>query len=265
MAIPMGVSRPRMNGKTKSDPSPPRRTEAVTPLEGVPVTPRHHLHLAITSVYTAVALTTLEYFANPGFAATTFANLSRPAFGLYPHLWWACFSILLYLLVPILIIKLIFKHRMREYGLTLAIKRGHLALYAAMSLFMSPIVFYVSTRTEFLEIYPFYRGAPLASLDAVLAWEAAYGLQFVALEFFFRGFLVLGLERYIGRYAVWVAVVPYCMIHFHKPPLEAFAAIVAGLVLGEVARRTRSILGGVLVHLSVALSMDALAIHRLRP
>jgi len=254
-----------MSRKTEEDPSLRQQKDAISRLEGVVVTPRHHLFLAITLVYTAVALTALEYFGNPGFAASTFPNLNRPYFGLYPHLWWACFSILFYLPIPILIVKLIFKHRLRDYGLTLAVKRQHLALYGAMLLIMSPIVFYVSTLTDFLNIYPFYRGAPLAPDGAVLVWAAAYGVQFVALEFFFRGFLVLGLERYIGRYAVWVALVPYCMIHFHKPPIEAFAAIIAGIVLGEVARRTRSILGGVLVHLSVALSMDTLALNRLRP
>jgi uncharacterized protein len=226
--------------------------------------PRDHLFVAITLVYTAVALTALEYFGNPRFASIAFPELARTQHGLYAHLWWAGFTILAYLPLPMLIVVLVFKHRLRDYGLTLALKRQNLVLYGAMLLVMAPIVFYVSTRTDFLNIYPFYRGASVAPLGAVLAWEAAYGLQFIALEFFFRGFLVLGLERYIGRYAVWVAVVPYCMIHYHKPPLEAFAAIVAGIILGEVARRTRSILGGVLVHLSLALSLDALAISRLR-
>ena len=50
------------------------------------------------------------------------------------------------------------------------------------------------------------------------------------------------------------------MIHYHKPLPEALAAIVAGLVLGEVAQRTRSIAGGVIVHIGVALTMDLLAL-----
>jgi len=251
----------------KASENPPSRieTEAGSRPEAIAITPRHQLFLAITLVYTAVALTAMEYFRRPAFAASRFPALTQPYLGLYPHLWWACFSIICYVPLPILIVKLVFGGRLRDYGLRLVLKPRHLALYGAMLLFMAPIVLYVSTRIDFLNIYPFYRGASLAPLGAVLVWEAAYGAQFVALEFFFRGFLVLGLEKYIGRHAVWVAVVPYCMIHYHKPPLEAFVAIVAGIVLGEVARRTRSILGGVVVHLGVALSMDALAISRLRP
>jgi phosphatidylglycerophosphate synthase len=85
--------------------------------------------------------------------------------------------------------------------------------------------------------------------------------QFFALEFFFRGFFVLGLGRSIGRAAIFIAMVPYCMLHYHKPPLEAFAAIIAGVALGEVAYRTRSIAGGVIVHISVAATMELLALR----
>jgi membrane protease YdiL (CAAX protease family) len=51
------------------------------------------------------------------------------------------------------------------------------------------------------------------------------------------------------------------MLHYHKPAAEAFAAIVAGLVLGEVAYRTRSIAGGVIVHIGVAATMEVLALR----
>jgi len=113
-------------------------------------------------------------------------------------------------------------------------------------------------------VYPFYRGAYRASIQEIFIWETAYLAQFVALEFFFRGFLVLGLERSMGRLAVWVAAIPYCMIHYHKPPLEAFAAIAAGIILGELAQRTRTIMGGAIIHMGVALSMDMLALSRFR-
>lgn len=111
-------------------------------------------------------------------------------------------------------------------------------------------------------IYPFFRGAYRASFQEIFIWETAYLMQFVALEFFFRGFLVLGLERLMGRLAIWIAVIPYCMIHYHKPPLEAFAAIAAGIILGELSQRTRTILGGAVIHMSVAFTMDMLALGR---
>lgn len=212
------------------------------------------LPVAVTLGYAAVALTLMEYYGNPRFFAAAFPAADQVYLGLYPHPWWAGVSILLYLPVPLLIIRCGFRRPLRDYGLRLVLNRRQLALYGLVVVAMLPLVLHVSTRADFLQIYPFHGGA-------AQVWEAAYALQFVAREFFFRGLLVLGVGRYLGRYSVWVAVVPYTMLHSHKPPLEAFAAIVAGIILGEAARRTGSILGGVLVHVSVALGMDGLALR----
>ena len=50
------------------------------------------------------------------------------------------------------------------------------------------------------------------------------------------------------------------MIHFSKPWLEASGAILFGLFLGVLAMRSRSIWGGVIVHIAVAASMDVVAL-----
>jgi membrane protease YdiL (CAAX protease family) len=55
--------------------------------------------------------------------------------------------------------------------------------------------------------------------------------------------------------------VPYCMIHFGKPPAEAFAAIGAGLVLGWLSYRHGNIWMGLLLHCTVAFSMDIMALY----
>jgi membrane protease YdiL (CAAX protease family) len=214
----------------------------------------------VASLYTAIALTFLEYFARSAFFATSFPLEAAAHYGLYPHLWWALWTIGLFLLVPTILLLAVFRGRLRDYGLTLAIKRQYWWLYLGMFAAVFPLVLYAAGRPDFQAVYPFYRGAYQATAGAILAWEIAYLTQFFALEFFFRGFLVIGLGRAIGRASIWLAMVPYCMIHYPKPPLEAFAAIVAGVVLGEVAYRTRSIAGGVIVHIGVAATMELLAL-----
>jgi membrane protease YdiL (CAAX protease family) len=216
------------------------------------------------SLYTAIALTFLEYFARPGFFSQNFPLATGAHSGLYPHLWWAMWTIGLFLLVPAVLVRAVFGHRLRDYGLTLAIKRQYWWLYLGMFAAVFPLVLYAASRPDFQAVYPFYRGAHQATAGAIVAWEIAYLTQFFALEFFFRGFLVLGLGRVIGRASIWLAMIPYCMIHYHKPPLEAFAAIVAGIALGEVAYRTRSIAGGVIVHVGVAATMELLALKVLK-
>ena len=60
-------------------------------------------------------------------------------------------------------------------------------------------------------------------------------------------------------------IVPNCMIHYGKPMPETLGAIGAGLILGTLAMRTRSIWGGVMIHVGVALSMDMLALGHCPP
>ncbi|MBE7525992.1 CPBP family intramembrane metalloprotease [candidate division WWE3 bacterium] len=60
----------------------------------------------------------------------------------------------------------------------------------------------------------------------------------------------------------FVMVIPYCMIHFGKPMPETFAAIIAGVVLGFLSLKSKSIWLGVMIHCSVALTMDLCALYR---
>ena len=87
-------------------------------------------------------------------------------------------------------------------------------------------------------------------------WEIVYFVQFFALEFFFRGFMLHGTKQQFGYYSVFVMTIPYCMIHYGKPLPETIAAIVAGIVLGTLSLKSRSIWLGVAIHYSVAITMD---------
>jgi hypothetical protein len=110
-------------------------------------------------------------------------------------------------------------------------------------------------------VYPKYRAAG-ASWAQLLTWEAIYGLQFLMLEFFFRGFMLFALARQLGSLAIFVMVVPYSMIHFGKPMAECVGSILAGIALGTIALRTGSFAGGVMVHCTVAWGMDLFALLR---
>ena len=82
----------------------------------------------------------------------------------------------------------------------------------------------------------------------------------MAIEFFFRGVLAIGLADRLGDVAILVATIPYLAIHFVKPAPEALASIAGGLVMGYLAVRTRSIWWGVGLHIAVALLMDVLSL-----
>ena len=130
--------------------------------------------------------------------------------------------------------------------------------------FMLPLVYFVSTQDSFLIKYPFYRPATANDIyPNLIIWELFYFIQFVSLEFFFRGFIVHGLKDEIGDYSVLLMVIPYCMIHFQKPFLETIGAIFAGLILGYLSLRKKSIFTGVALHFSVAIAMDVFALYHL--
>ena len=180
-------------------------------------------------------------------------------YALYTELWWGAVHLLGYVVLPALVIRFILRERVRDFGL----HWGETARYARWYVLLAaPIIgfaFLVSYRQDFLDHYPFYRLAFRSGFD-LLAWEVIYLLQFACLEFFFRGFFLHACKPAFGANAVFVMVVPYLMIHFAKPWLEASGAILFGLFLGVLALRSRSIWGGVMVHMSVALSMDLLAL-----
>jgi membrane protease YdiL (CAAX protease family) len=176
---------------------------------------------------------------------------------------WAIGTICCYFVIPALVIKLVFRERLSDYGLKL---RGAFTdgwVYLVMAAIMAPLVLLVSLDAHFQMTYPFLyvpRGEPL--WPTFWIWEGMYAVQFLALEFFFRGFLLHGLRPRFGSYAIPVMMVPYCMIHFGKPLPETLASILAGLALGFMSVRTRSVLLGAAIHISVALSMDFASLWR---
>lgn len=173
--------------------------------------------------------------------------------------YWSITTSIFYFIVPALTVKFILKESLRDYGLRLHGILKHAWIYLVMYLAVMPFVVAVAFTEPFQKTYPFYDNAHASVID-FLAWEALYILQFFSLEFFFRGFLLHGTRARFGYYAILFSVVPYCMIHFGKPLPETLGAVIAGLALGTISLFTRSIWLGVLIHVSVAVSMDLLSL-----
>jgi membrane protease YdiL (CAAX protease family) len=215
-------------------------------------------------VTVAVSLTLQEYFGGHD----TYERLFPPDGSRYWELrgfaWWSGWRVFGYVVIPMIVLACLPGQRIRDYHVS---PRGfvkHLWIYALLFGLVLPAVLYASTTQAFRQTYPFYRIANRSGTDLVL-WELIYGAQFLSLEFFFRGFVLHGLRRALGANAIFVMLVPYCMIHYGKPFPETLGAIGAGLILGTLAMRTRSIWGGVLIHVGVAATMDVLALRGCPP
>ena len=128
-----------------------------------------------------------------------------------------------------------------------------------------PAVIEASTTTSFRHTYPFYRLAnrsQLRSVDVGGALRRAVRRRSSSSS---AASCSRACARALGANAIFVMIVPYCMIHYGKPLPETFGAIGAGVILGTLAMRTRSIWGGVLIHVGVAMTMDVLALRGCPP
>lgn len=219
----------------------------------------------IVFVTVCVSLTLQEYYGDRGVFAQYFPERYASKYGeLQSFAWWSGWRVFGYIVLPIMAIWMMPGERVRDYFISFKGLIGHLWIYVALFALVLPAVVVAAQSDSFLRTYPFYKLANRSAFD-FWAWEALYVVQFLSLEFFFRGFMLKATAPRLGSAAVFVMLIPYCMIHFGKPMSETFGAIIAGTVLGTLALRTRSIWGGVLIHVGVALTMDLLALSNCPP
>lgn len=222
----------------------------------------HTTDTTLILVTVAAALTGLRFTkdATPGWWLER-VLVSDPA--LSGLMWWGLMSAVWYLIPAMMVIRLFLGRPLSGFGLGVGGVLSHWRLYVVMLGVMIPLVWAVSATDHFQAVYPFYRPALSWGFGWRFGvWWVAYALQFVSLEFFFRGFMVHGLRPHLGFASIGVMMVPYTMIHFAKPPLETVAAILAGLALGAVSLRTRSIWLGAALHIAVAFTMDLMSMWR---
>jgi hypothetical protein len=189
---------------------------------------------------------------------------------------WVSFAagVVLLVLVPCFLIKVVFRHRLRDYGLGLPERnRMKLSAFSAAFLLLASLPFFLlSTGDEGMQAtYPLYRGE-LNGVDFVV-YELGYFLFFVVIEFVFRGYLLLGLfdvkdrealpegsgERgplMFGYYAIFISMLSYTAWHLGKPTPELWGTIVWGPLAGGVVLLTRSIWPVVAAHWLLNVLLD---------
>jgi hypothetical protein len=147
-------------------------------------------------------------------------------------------------------------------GIGLTTRNFKATPYFGLLLLLLPLIALASTQHDFLQVYP--KVQHLSFIDDYthpawpwkLLYELSYGLDFLGIELFFRGLLVIGLLRFVGQDAILPMAAFYCTIHFGKPLGECISSFFGGLILGVLAANTRTIVGGLIVHLGLAWLME---------
>lgn len=132
--------------------------------------------------------------------------------------------------------------------------------YLVMLLIMVPLIALAGTQKDFLQMYP--KAKFIAELELIskeryyLLYELCYGFDFISIEFFFRGFLILSLLKICGPHCIIPVACFYCTIHFGKPLGEAISSFWGGILLGIISYNTKSVWGGLIIHLGIAWLME---------
>ena len=205
----------------------------------------------------ALVLVVLRYAERPLWKLLPGEIVHSPQRAGFRDLFWAAFTSASYLL-PVGIHLRLRGLRWADIGLTLRGVGGMLPTYVALYVLVLPLVLLASLRADFRETYPMLDPI-LRGTGWALVFEALYAFQFVALELLFRGYMLFLPGRVVGAWAVPAMILPYVMIHLRKPLPECLGAAVTGFLLGCLAMKSRSVVPGVLLHIAVAWTMDALA------
>ena len=175
--------------------------------------------------------------------------------------WTRCINWIvrvLVLLIPVYIIWLIKDKANQPFYGTAAL--NNIKPYLIMLLIMIPLLAVASMQKDFLHVYPKAKFINTLSIAhqkwRYVVYELCYGFDFVSIEFFFRGFLILSLLKICGTHSIIPVACFYCTIHLGKPMGEAISSFWGGILLGIVSYNTGSVWGGLIVHLGIAWFME---------
>ncbi len=159
-------------------------------------------------------------------------------------------------IIPILLISLVFKDGLANYGLNFSfLTPPPWWIWLLLPAIIAASYFLASSPGN-LEQYPQVRDREWTSttlLISALGWTAFL----LAYEFFFRGFLLfVSLQIMDPLTAIALNCALYGFAHFYKGPRETFGALPLGILVSYLSILTGNIWCAVLIHCCMALSNE---------
>lgn len=213
---------------------------------------------SVILLLTPLLLTTWKYYGTKSFylsdLATTFVLFNNPEQTAELYTFFSAF--ILFGLLPLLVIRYLFKEKISEYGFQLGDWRFGLKAF----LILAPIFIIASytsiNKPDFLAEYPLFKGAG-ASPSTFMGHAFSYLFFYIGWEIYFRGFMQFGLRESLGDWqSILVQTAVSCIVHIGKPSGEIYSSVIGALVWGIMAFRTRSLLFIILIHWLLGVSLD---------
>lgn len=161
-------------------------------------------------------------------------------------------SLFFYFALPALLILVVFREPLSEYGFRPGDWRFGLP---ASALCILAITLILPSVLRLEELKQFYSISPTSTQGFIFNTT----VSLIGWEFFFRGFLLFALARIAGPYAILLQAVPFTLAHFGKPELETLSCIFGGSAFGYLAWRTKSFFYPFLIHSYLAVMIVLLA------
>ena len=152
-----------------------------------------------------------------------------------------------YFVIPALVITLLFREPLTDYGFKLGNWRVGLAWTVGVCAVMAVILLIVA-RTEGMQQYYNVR-----SPESV--WRIIYvnGVDLFGWEFVWRGVLLFAFARAFGPGpAIFLQAVPFAFMHLGKPEIETLSTIFGGAGFGFIAWQSDSFVYPWLIHWFIA-------------
>jgi membrane protease YdiL (CAAX protease family) len=204
------------------------------------------------------------YTSRTFFKFNLFNSLSSdPDVYWYEFVYWYAGDFITLFIIPALIIKFIFKEKIRDYGVKVGDFNSGMKMSLLFLMVMIPLIWLVSSQQGFSLTYPLMARAR-DSWKIFIFYECGLLFYLFAWEFTWRGFMLFGLKEKFGYYAVLMQMIPFVILHNGKPPVETFGAILGGVALGILAYRTESIYYCMVTHAGVLFCMDFFSTLRYR-
>ncbi|MDR0390760.1 MAG: CPBP family intramembrane metalloprotease [Planctomycetaceae bacterium] len=172
-------------------------------------------------------------------------------------------AFILFGVVPILIVKFVFREKLADYGLRVGEVIRTIRSFCIASPCLVVIAIISGNSELFHNTYPFNVGLRQNNLSGELSsgvfliHAVCYAGYYFGWEFMFRGFMQHGLSKQCGiGNAILIQTLATVMLHFGHPTGEVFGAICAGLAWGYLAYRSRSILSGFAQHTVLGVVLD---------
>jgi uncharacterized protein len=156
-----------------------------------------------------------------------------------------------YVFIPLAAGFLIFRDKPWDYGIRIG--RWKLAIVlTTVTLAVFSLIVYGASKIP--EVYQYYHKDSIDWLPYILGRT----LYMFSWEFMFRGYMLFGLEKSIGKSAIFVQAIPFVLLHFGATDLETLVTIPEGFILGYIAYKTRSFLPCFIIHIGIDVLMDVL-------